>query len=101
MEIKLMKDGKAAFEGGYREAVAFLKERLKRCYEDGTEERGFVLYVDGKEACGLSLVYGEMSGPKGYAVAMRMVETTEELPAELYDIENAYYMDPEDAEAFR
>lgn len=101
MEIKLTKDGKAAFEGGYREAVAFLRARLKDCYESGTEERGYALYVDGKEACGLSIVYGEMAGPKGYAVAMRAVEASEELPAELYDIENAYYMDPEDEEAFR
>lgn len=101
MEIKLMKDGKVAFEGGYREAVAFVEACLKRCYEHGTEEHGFVLCVDGKEACELSIVSGEMASPRGYAVAMRMVETSEELPAELYDLENACYMDPEDAEAFR
>lgn len=97
MEIKLTKGGKVAFEGGYEEAVAFVKARLKECFEAGTAERGYVLCVDGKEACELSIVCAEMAGPKGYAVAMRMVETSEELPAELYDLENAYYMDPEDA----
>lgn len=100
MEIKIVKDGKAIFEGSLEEAENFMKERCKDCYEMGTTEKmGF--YVDGKEICTLSIVEGQLASPRGYGVAARMVESSKELPDEFFDLENTYYMDPEDEEAFR
>lgn len=52
----------------------------------------------------VSALWGFVAGMAALAAALYaacMAEASEELPAELYDIENAYYMDPEDAEAFR